>query len=139
MTVIKKPKLKEFHGLRIQMKRLRYACEFMAPAYAGALEPFIERTVEIQDCLGEIQDTVFTREFIDYLFDDWKGKLVNPELVFILGEIYQLQVEIANDRQKKFSKIWERFDSEETIKHIKDILPIKTTADSKNIPPVISS
>ena len=139
MTVIKKPKLKEFHGLRIQMKRLRYACEFMAPAYAGALEPFIERTVEIQDCLGEIQDTVFTREFIDYLFDDWKGKLVNPELVFILGEIYQLQVEIANDRQKKFSKIWAKFDSEETIKHIKDILPIKTTADSKNIPPVISS
>ena len=138
MTVIKKPKLKEFHGLRIQMKRLRYACEFMAPAYEGTLEPFIERTVEIQDCLGEIQDTVFTREFIDYLFDDWKGKLVNPELVFILGEIYQLQVEIANDKQKRFSKIWERFDSEETTRHIRDILPIKTTTDSKNTPPVIS-
>jgi len=138
MTVIKKPKLKEFHSLRIQMKRLRYACEFMAPAYAGALESFIERTVEIQDCLGEIQDTVFTREFIDYLFADWKGKLVSPELVFILGEIYQLQVEIANDKQKRFSKIWERFNSEETTRHIQDILPIKTTTDSKNIPPVIS-
>ncbi|HUN54622.1 MAG TPA: CHAD domain-containing protein [Smithella sp.] len=139
MTVIAKPKLKEFHGLRIQMKRLRYACEFMAPALSGVLEPFIERTVEIQDCLGEIQDTVFTRGFIDDLFDDWKGKLVNPELVFILGEIYQLQVEIANDRQKRFSKIWEKFDSEETIGLIKDILPIKTTADSKNIQPDISS
>jgi CHAD domain-containing protein len=143
MTVIKKPKLKEFHGLRIQMKRLRYACEFMAPAYAGALEPFIERTVEIQDCLGEIQDTVFTREFIDYLFDEWKGKLVSPELVFILGEIYQLQVEIANDKQKKFGKIWERFDSEETTRHIQDILPIKAApikaaTGTKNIQPVIS-
>jgi CHAD domain-containing protein len=110
----------------------------MAPAYEGALEPFIERTVEIQDCLGEIQDTVFTREFIDYLFNEWKGKLVSPELVFILGEIYQLQVEIANDKQKKFSKIWERFDSEETTRHIQNILPIKAATDSKNTPPVIS-
>jgi inorganic triphosphatase YgiF len=48
-TVLVKPKLKEFHRLRIQMKRLRYACEFMAPAYEGALDRFIDRMVEIQD------------------------------------------------------------------------------------------
>jgi CHAD domain-containing protein len=120
--VINNPQLKEFHRLRIQMKKLRYACEFMAPAYDGALDPFIERTIAIQDCLGEIQDAVFTKEFIDNLFADWKSKLVGPELVFILGELYQLQRTISDERQGKFGKIWERFASEEIITGVKSLL-----------------
>jgi len=121
-AVLAKPKLKPFHRLRIQMKRLRYACEFMGPAYVGALDPFIERTVEIQDCLGELQDTVFTREFVDSLRADWKGKLVDPDLLFILGEIYQLQAEIARERRSQFGGIWERFSSEETLTALRGIL-----------------
>jgi CHAD domain-containing protein len=127
-TVLAKPKLKQFHRLRIQMKRLRYACEFMAPAYDGALDPFIERTVEIQDCLGELQDTVFTRKFVDSLCADWEGKLVDPDLLFILGEIYQLQKGIARERRETFGKIWERFSSEETAALLKDILHSRPTA-----------
>jgi CHAD domain-containing protein len=125
-TLLADPKLKQYHLLRIQTKRLRYACEFMAPAYEGALDPFIERTVEIQDCLGELQDTVFTRAFIDSLYDGWKGKLVDPDLVFILGEIYQLQAEIARERQEAFAKIWGPFSSEETLALLKDILHIQS-------------
>ena len=121
-AVLEKPKLKEFHRLRIQMKRLRYSCEFMAAAYNGALDPFIDRTVEIQDCLGELQDTVFTRNFVDSLCSGWEGKLVDPDLLFILGEIYQLQAVIARERQDSFCKIWERFSSEETTTLLKDIL-----------------
>jgi CHAD domain-containing protein/uncharacterized protein YjbK len=120
--VLLKPKLKQFHVLRIQMKKLRYAIEFMAPAYKGALTPFIERTVEIQDCLGELQDTVFTGKFAEFLLDEWKGKLVDPNLLFILGEIYQLQTEIAGDRRERFGKIWERFSSEDTVNLLKGIL-----------------
>jgi triphosphatase len=120
-TVLAKPKLKEFHRLRIQMKRLRYACEFMAPAYEGALDPFIERTVEIQDCLGELQDTVFTREFIDSLYDEWKGEIVGPDLFFILGEIYQLQAGIAGEQREAFGRIWDSFSSEETPTLLKEI------------------
>jgi len=128
-TVLEKPKLKEFHRLRIQMKRLRYICEFMAPAYGGALDKFIDRTVGIQDCLGQIQDTVFTMKFIDYLFEDWKDKLVEPALVFILGEIYQLQAEIARENRRGFGKMWEQFTHEETNSQLKDILSIQTTTD----------
>ena len=124
--VLAQPKLKQFHLLRIQMKKLRYATEFMAPAYDGGLDPFIERTVEIQDCLGELQDTVFTRGFVESVLDDWKGKLVDPDLVFILGEIYQLQAEIARLRQEMFGKIWERFSSEETIRLLKETLMGRT-------------
>jgi triphosphatase len=128
-TVLANPKLKQFHRLRIRMKWLRYACEFIAPAYDDALDPFIERTVEIQDCLGELQDTVFTRSFIDSLRDDWQGKVVDPDLLFILGEIYQLQTDIERSRRESFGKIWERFSSEETTHLLKEILFGKSTVE----------
>ena len=121
-AILADPKLKQYHLLRIQMKKLRYASEFMATAYEGTLDAFIERTVEIQDCLGELQDTVFTRKFIEGLLEDWKGKLVDPDLLFILGEIYQLQSEIARERRETFGRIWNRFSSEETMTLLKDIL-----------------
>ena len=121
-NVIINPQLKEFHRLRINMKRLRYACEFVAPAYEGTLDLFIEQTVEIQDCLGEIQDTVFTRDFIDYLFKNWSSKLVEPEIIFILGEIYQLQTSIERQRKESFGKIWEKFSADEHVKQMLEIL-----------------
>jgi CHAD domain-containing protein len=110
--VLEKSKLTRLHRLRIRIKRLRYACEFMASAYNGALDPFIERTVELQDCLGEIQDTVFTRRFVDSLRGDWEGKVMDPDLLFILGEIYQLQADMARRGRETFDKIWERFSTD---------------------------
>lgn len=121
-AVLADPKLKQFHRLRIQMKKLRYACEFMSSAYEGGLDPFIERTVEIQDCLGDIQDSVFTKHFIDTLLDDWKRKIVSPTLLFVLGEIYQLQEGIVTEREHQFGKIWTGFASEETIGQLEESL-----------------
>jgi CHAD domain-containing protein len=108
------PKLVEFHALRIQMKRLRYTFEFLAPPYGGAFDDVIHRTVEIQDCLGELQDTVFNQKLITRILEDWKGKLVDTELIFVMGEIYQYQGEIARERQKNFKQIWDCFCSEQT-------------------------
>lgn len=122
--VIAGPRMKEFHRLRIRVKRLRYACEFISPAYDGALKPFIRRTVELQDCLGEMQDAVFTREFIDFLFDDWKSRVVSPSLLFALGEIYQLQDKIADDHQRDFGRIWGRFTSDKTVELLKEALSL---------------
>ena len=108
------PKLNEFHALRIQMKRLRYTFEFLAPPYGGAFDEVIHRTVEIQDCLGELQDTVFNQKLITHILEDWEGKLVDEDLIFILGEIYQYQGEIARERQKNFKQLWDCFCSEQT-------------------------
>jgi triphosphatase len=108
------PRLNELHCLRIQMKRMRYTTEFLAPPYGRALDDLIRRTVEVQDCLGEIQDTVFNQKLIKQILAEWKGKLVDPDLVFILGEIYQLQGHIARDGQRTFKEIWGRFSSEQT-------------------------
>lgn len=116
------PRPKRFHTLRIRMKRLRYACEFMAGAYEGSLDPFIDRTVEIQDCLGEMQDAVFTRAFLADLFAAWKGRLVEPELVFLLGALSQLQDELSRERRRQFAPIWERFAAADTAAQLEAIL-----------------
>jgi inorganic triphosphatase YgiF len=112
--VLAKPELKNFHKLRIQFKRLRYACEFVSSAYGEGLHTFIGETVKIQDCLGDLQDTVFTRSLISRLLEAWKGSVLDPRLLFMLGEIYELQGEIARARQDEFQEIWRRFDQEET-------------------------
>lgn len=125
-AVMENPKLKEFHRLRIQMKRLRYACEFMASAYDGSLDPFIDRTVEMQDCLGELQDTVFTKKFVRYLHNDWKRKLVDPDILFTLGQVHQLQTQIARNRQDAFAAIWERFSSNETRSVLNEIFTLSS-------------
>jgi CHAD domain-containing protein len=108
------PKLNEFHALRIQMKRLRYTFEFLAPPYGDVFDDMIQRTVAIQDCLGELQDTVFNQKLITHILEDWKGKLVDADLIFVLGELYQYQGEIARERQKNFKQIWDCFCSEQT-------------------------
>lgn len=109
-----KPKLKNYHKLRIEFKKLRYASEFFNSAFGDRLDPFIAEVVKIQDCLGELQDTVFTKELIDRLLKKWKGSVLDPLLVFTLGEIYQLQQEISGVKQAEFNEIWKRFDCEET-------------------------
>jgi CHAD domain-containing protein len=110
--VIAKPDLKNFHKLRIQFKRLRYALEFVGPAYGDSLHSLITEVVKVQDCLGELQDTVFTRALIDRLLKAWKGSVLDPRLVFMLGEMYELQGDIARTKQVEFNQIWKRFDQD---------------------------
>jgi len=110
-----KSELPVFHCLRIQAKRLRYALEFMAPAYGDSLNDVILQTVRLQDNLGELQDTVFNQKLIKRILKDCKGKLLDDQLVFILGEIYQLQGEIAREHQKTFKDIWIPFSSGKMI------------------------
>lgn len=115
------PDLLQFHCLRIQMKRLRYAFEFLAPPYGGVFNDIIQQAVEIQDCLGALQDTVFNQKFIKRILKEWQGKIVEPDLIFILGEIYQLQGEIARQHKKNFLNIWQPFASEEMTKSLQQI------------------
>ncbi|MDE2639541.1 MAG: CHAD domain-containing protein, partial [Chloroflexota bacterium] len=48
----------ELHALRIRVKRLRYALEFLAPLYPKAAARLLPRLVELQDGLGRHQDAV---------------------------------------------------------------------------------
>ncbi|HEY5723490.1 MAG TPA: CHAD domain-containing protein [Allosphingosinicella sp.] len=56
----------EIHRLRIAIKKMRYALEFMAGLYsAKKVGKFTEGLGNIQDCLGELHDDMFERQLID--------------------------------------------------------------------------
>jgi CHAD domain-containing protein len=93
---LENPDPARFHALRIQMKRFRYLVEFMSHPYGHALDEVIARATEVQDCLGEMQDTVFHQKIIKQIMKDSRSKLVDAKLLFALGEIYQLQGDIAD-------------------------------------------
>lgn len=46
----------DYHALRIEAKKLRYACEFAAPLYDRPAADFALRVTALQDVLGEHQD-----------------------------------------------------------------------------------
>ena len=55
----------ERHKLRIRVKRLRYACEFFAPAYTPRVaQAYIRRLSRLQDLLGQLNDLAVARRLV---------------------------------------------------------------------------
>jgi len=53
------------HRLRIAIKKLRYAAEFLQPAFASATaKPYIEATVRLQGALGAMNDRAVARHML---------------------------------------------------------------------------
>jgi triphosphatase len=56
---------RERHKLRILVKRLRYACEFFAPAFDARLaKPYIRRLAHLQELLGQLNDITVARRLL---------------------------------------------------------------------------
>jgi len=57
----------ERHALRIRVKRLRYSCEFFAPAFpAKRVTPYIAALKALQDILGELNDVAVGRQLLGF-------------------------------------------------------------------------
>jgi adenylate cyclase len=53
------------HALRIRVKRLRYTCEFFAPA-----DPYVSALKELQEILGELNDIEVGRRLVGFEAND---------------------------------------------------------------------
>lgn len=53
-----RPRPSDLHDVRIRLKELRYALEFLGSALEGGVAPILQQLREIQDELGAIQDGV---------------------------------------------------------------------------------
>jgi CHAD domain-containing protein len=59
------------HALRIRVKRLRYSCEFFAPAFpARRVTPYLTSLKTLQDILGELNDIAVGRRLLGYAGDE---------------------------------------------------------------------
>jgi CHAD domain-containing protein len=56
---------RRLHRLRIAIKKLRYAADFLQPAFASATaKPYIEATVRLQGALGAMNDRAVARHML---------------------------------------------------------------------------
>ena len=57
---------KDLHALRISIKKLRYALEFMTGLYPGKdIKKFLASLEKMQDCLGHLHDEMSARQLTD--------------------------------------------------------------------------
>jgi len=95
---------KTLHKLRISIKILRYVCEFFEPLfskYVCSLGPFIEKTIKIQDVLGDHQDAIKGMSMLVR----YKNQFSRQEFMLIKRE-YELKKKRA---RKVFIQIWKDY------------------------------
>ncbi len=72
------------HSLRKQIKRVRYQLRLVADLYPGALEDDIQRLSDLQDTLGDLQDSTVLEDFIAAVVPDAKAQM--PHLFALLAD-----------------------------------------------------
>lgn len=73
----------EFHAMRIRVKRLRYAIEYLSDLYGKPAKEYVARLVALQDLLGEHQDDYVSIALVQEL----AGEGATPEIAFRLGRL----------------------------------------------------
>jgi CHAD domain-containing protein len=81
------PTDEELHALRIRGKRLRYAAELAVPAGGKRVRRLITATKELQDVLGEHQDSVVAEQELRRLLDEQEEPEV--DVVFVAGRMVE--------------------------------------------------
>jgi CHAD domain-containing protein len=101
----------DFHAVRIQAKRVRYAAEMAAeclgPQSAKEAAKFARRAAEIQNELGEHQDAAVARRQLLEGASRWPE---DHALSFALGRLVERQSIAARGGQERFFKLWKKFD-----------------------------
>lgn len=95
---------KTLHQLRISLKKLRYICEFYEPLfsrYICLLDPFIEKTKDMQNILGDYQDAITGISMLTNL-----KKHFSSEEFSLIKKKYELK---KKKNRQSFLKIWKDY------------------------------
>ncbi|CAB4626261.1 unannotated protein [freshwater metagenome] len=123
--IAKKSPAIALHELRKEGKRLRYLLECFAPLFEEkALSVILRPLRDLQDVLGEFQDTEVQANALLELAGELEGADDHSALMAIGGVIEQLGVRSA-DARSSFSKTFGRFDDRKVQRAIDQLEPRK--------------
>jgi CHAD domain-containing protein len=89
------------HEVRKSAKRLRYAAEAAAPVFGKRATTLARAAEEIQEILGDHQDSVVTRALLRELAATHRGKSV-----FTYGRLHALEQRAGDESSEKFFEGW---------------------------------
>jgi CHAD domain-containing protein len=98
------PEDSELHELRKRAKRARYTAELIDPLVQGEASRFAARLADLQDVLGELQDSVVA--------DQWlRGRStseVTPREVFAIGGLHALELRRGAKARRRWRRVWDK-------------------------------
>lgn len=95
----------DYHALRIQCKRLRYALEFLSGVYGKPAKALTKPLVRLQDVLGLHQDAEVAVSHLRELSTTY-GRKLPPQAIFVMGEIAERYNQQAADLRKQFPEVY---------------------------------
>lgn len=99
------------HRLRIRLKQLRYASEFLAPLYGGRRpRRYAKRLATLQDVLGHVNDGRVTELLLDQLVG--RGSAApRTDLDHAAGVVTGWSHRVASEERRHALRAWKRFDA----------------------------
>lgn len=94
------------HGMRIQCKKLRYACEFLAPHVGEPVRELVKPLVVVQNCLGRHQDAQVTQAFLRHCAHvlAQRGEMA-PEPLLMIGALLHCERMVALECRAAFDDL----------------------------------
>lgn len=94
----------DLHRARIDAKRARYAAEACALAFGRPARLLAKQIVQVQDVLGEHQDSIIAADAVRRLAGSSAGR--EPDLGFALGVLYSMQLQAAERARAELPGVW---------------------------------
>jgi CHAD domain-containing protein len=93
----------ELHALRIRAKRCRYLAEALVPVASKDARRFAAACRDLQDVLGEHQDTVVARQWLLSLIPE-----VSTVEAFAAGQLHMLEQEVGCAARQAWPREWRK-------------------------------
>jgi CHAD domain-containing protein len=90
------------HAVRIRAKRARYAAEVVEPAFGKPARAFAKAVTDVQDVLGEHQDSVVAAAWLRAN----ALTLGDPSAVYVAGELGAMERAAADESRDAWPKVW---------------------------------
>jgi CHAD domain-containing protein len=87
------------HAVRIRAKRARYAAEAVSPVFGKRAEAFADAAADLQDALGEHQDSVVARAWL-------RDAVASGADAFVAGELSAIEAHDAAAIRATWPKAW---------------------------------
>ena len=105
-----------YHEIRKASKRLRYAGESVAPAFGDPATALAERAEDLQEVLGEHQDSVVARAALREL---GVRLHLDGDNAFSLGRLHALEQVRGDDAIGQFEQAWAKLADPDTTRWLK--------------------
>jgi CHAD domain-containing protein len=93
------------HEARKKAKRLRYSIESAVPLYGDRASRLVDRMAQLQDVLGQHQDSVVARA----LLREYAAQVeLEGESTFAIGRMHAAEERRGDEREAEFARLWKR-------------------------------